>query len=217
MLKTKFELARELVEDYNNAYLQGDTFDHIQEWLDERIKNQKKYPNITIDDEGHVTDVEKWEVTRCDCCGAEVKYMKTYFSKQFVFLLQKILDHVINLEDFTWEYTNIVHIRDLSLTHAEYTIINKIANFGLLYREKTEDGRKIKFGKYGVPRKRIYDFLNGDWEVARFYVTKSTTKERTLSKERVTVDMVHMDEWFMDYQIKQLPRYVQYLRHDDIS
>lgn len=216
MNKTKYELAREIVEQYHTAFLQGDTMLHIQEWIDEQIKFHKKNPSIKIDEDGYVTDLEKGETTICDCCGSEIKYLKVSFSKLFIPPLQKILDHVCEIEKQTGEHVNIVKIRDLNLTHTEYTILNKIANFGLLYREETPDGRKIKNGTYGVPQKRIFQFLNGEWEVARFYVVKSTTGQRILSKERVFIDKIHMDKSFEDYQTKSLPSYVQYLRHDDI-
>ena len=79
MNKTKYELAREIVEQYHTAFLQGDTMLHIQEWIDEQIKIHKKNPSITIDEDGHVTDIEKWETTICDCCGSEIKYLKVSF------------------------------------------------------------------------------------------------------------------------------------------
>lgn len=216
MHKTKYELAREITEQYHTAFLQGDTMLHIQEWIDEQIKIHKKNPSITIDEDGHVTDMEKWETTICDCCGSEIKYLKVSFSKLFIPPLQKILDHVCEIEKETGVHTNIVKIRDLNLTHTEYTILNKIANFGLLYREETPDGRKIKNGTYWVPQKRIYEFLKGEWEVARFYVVKSTTGQRILSKERVFIGKIHNDTHFEDYQTKWLPTYVSYIVNDDI-
>lgn len=62
MHKTKYELAREIVEEYHNAFLQGDTMLHIQEWIDEQIKIHKKNPAITVDEEGAGdADIEKGE------------------------------------------------------------------------------------------------------------------------------------------------------------
>ena len=121
---------------------------HIQEWVDEQIKLHKKHPSITIDEDGTVTDLEKGETTVCDCCGSTIKYMKVSFSKQFIAPLQKILDHVVQIKKQTGNHINLVHIRDLNLSHTEYTILNKIANFGLLYSDTTEDGKKIKNGTY---------------------------------------------------------------------
>lgn len=216
MLKTKFELAKEVVDQYNHEFLQGDTMLHIQEWIDEQIKIHKKHPAITIDEDGHVTDLEKGETTICDCCGSEIKYMKVSFSKQFIAPLQKILDHVCEYERQTGKKINLVHIKNLPLSHTEYTILNKIANFGLLYREETPEGKKIKNGTYWIPQKRIFEFLKGDWKVAKFYVVKSTTGERVLSKERVTIDQINKDTWFVDYQTKQLPKYVEYINNENI-
>jgi secreted Zn-dependent insulinase-like peptidase len=51
MLKTKFELAKKIVDQYNQAYLQGDTFLHIQEWIDEQIKKEQKSTSIKFNDE----------------------------------------------------------------------------------------------------------------------------------------------------------------------
>lgn len=42
MWKNNFEIAREIVEQYNQAYLQWDTFLHIQEWIDEKISKENK-------------------------------------------------------------------------------------------------------------------------------------------------------------------------------
>ena len=60
MLKTKFELAKEVIDAYNHAFLQGDTILHIQEWIDEQIKIHKKHPAITIDEDGHVTEANHY-------------------------------------------------------------------------------------------------------------------------------------------------------------
>lgn len=158
MHKTKYELAREIVDEYHNAFLQGDTMLHIQEWIDEQIKLHKKNPSITIDGDGLVTDLEKGETTVCDCCGSTIKYMRVAFSKQFIAPLQKILDHVVQIKKQTGQHTNIVHIRDLPLTHEEYSNLNRIANFGLLYREETPEGKKIKNGTYWVPQKSWFYF-----------------------------------------------------------
>jgi len=49
MLKNKFEIAREIVDQYNEAYLQGDTIDHIQEWIDEKAKIEKEKSHIHMD------------------------------------------------------------------------------------------------------------------------------------------------------------------------
>lgn len=217
MLKTKFELAKEVIDAYNNAYLQGDTMLHIQEWVEEQIKLHKKHPSITIDGDGLVTDIEKGETTVCDCCGSKIKYMRVSFAQAFVPILQKVLHHVVQIKKQTWKHTNLVHLKDLNLTHAEYTVINKIANFGLLYREETPDGKKIKNGTYWVPQKRIFDFLNGDWEVAQFYVVKSTTWARALSKKRVSIDQIHKDPSMQEYKTKTLPSYVGYILHDNIQ
>ena len=190
---------------------------HIHEWIDEQIKDLKKNPMITIDEDGHVIDLEKCETSICDCCWSEIKYMKVSFSKQFIAPLQKILDYVCEYEKETWKHLNLVHIKNLPLSHTEYTILNKIANFGLLYREETPEWKKIKNGTYGIPQKRIFEVLKGEWKVAKFYVVKSTTGERILSKERVTIDQINKDTWFVDYQTKQLPKYVEYINNDFIS
>lgn len=217
MLKTKFELAKEVVDQYNHEFLQGDTMLHIQEWIDEQIKNLKKNPMITVDEDGHVTDLEKCETSFCDCCGSEIKYHKISFTNKFITSLRKILDYVCEYEKQTWKHLNIIQIKDLNLSHTEYAHLNEIANFGLLYREETPDWKKIKNGTYWVPQKRIFEFLKGDWKVAKFYVVKSTTGERVLSKERMTIDQINKDTWFVDYQTKQLPKYVEYINNDFIS
>ena len=216
-MQNKYQIARAIVEDYNNAYLQGDTMLHIQEWIDEKALEVKKSPSITIDEEGHVCDIHKSPSEVCECCGSHIKYLKVSFSKYFIPALWKILDHVTDIKKKTGTTQHTVHIRDLKLSHTEYTILNKIANFGLLYREKDAQGNKMKHGVYGVPQKRIFDFLNGEWKVAKFYVVKSSTHERILSKERVTVDEIHKDQTFKELIGKMMPAYVGYIPHDEIS
>lgn len=215
-MQNKYTSARKVIEEYTHAYLQGDTMLHIQEWVDEKGKEAQKTKSISIDEDGHVTDIHKtpWEV--CECCGSQIKYLKVSFSKYFIPALWKILDHVTDIKKKTGTTQHTVHIRDLKLSHIEYTILNKIANFGLLYREKDAQGNKMKHGVYGVPQKRIFDFLNGEWKVAKFYVVKSSTHERILSKERVTVDEIHKDQTFKALIGKMMPAYVGYIPHEDI-
>lgn len=216
MLKNKYQIAREIVEEYNKAYLQGDTFLHIQEWLDEQAKEESKKENIQIDEDGHVIDVDKKHVDVCESCWSKIKYQKVSFSKSFIPALQKILDYVVEWKKNNWEHKNIIEISDLNLTHTEYWNLNRIANFGLLYRETDENGNKIKHGTYWVPQKRIFDFLNGDWKVARFYVVKSTTKERRLSKERIIVDQLPEVDGWVEFKTKKMPWFVGYIDQENI-
>lgn len=81
MQKNKFEIAREIVEIYNQSYLQGETFLHIQEWIDEQAETEKKQSHIRIDENWLVIDVDKSHFAICDCCGSTIKYQKVSFSK----------------------------------------------------------------------------------------------------------------------------------------
>ena len=215
-MQNKYQIARQLVDDYNNAFLQGDTFDHIQEWLDQRIKEEEKQAHITFDHDGHVIDVDKKHLAICECCGSHIKYQKVCFSKSFIPTLQKILDYVVDWQRNTGEIKKIIEISDLKLTHTEYGNLNRLANFGLLYRQENEQGNRIKDGTYWVPAKRIFQFLNGEWKVAKFYVVKSTTHERATSTERISVDQLPQVEWWTDYKTKTMPGYVTYISPDDI-
>lgn len=217
MLKTKFELAKEVVDQYNHEFLQGDTMLHIQEWIDEQAETEKKQSHIIIDENWLVIDVDKSHFVICDCCGSTIKYQKVSFSKSFVPTLQKILDYVVDLQKNTWQHKNIIEIADLNLTHTEYWNLNRLANFGLLYRQTDAQGNRIKDWSYWVPQKRIFDFLNGDWQVARFYVVKSTTHERTLSKERISIDQLPQVDGWTEYKTKQMPWYVSYILNDNIA
>jgi hypothetical protein len=138
------------------------------------------------------------------------------FSQSFIPILQKVLLHCVSHKIKTSEHINLVCIRDLPLSHTEYTIMNKISNFGLLYRE-TIDGKKIKRGIYWVPQKRIFDFLSWSWSVAQYYLVKSTTGERVLSKARVMIDQIQSDQLFIDYKTNQLPKYVDYILFDNVQ
>lgn len=85
MLKTKFELAKEVVDQYNHAFLQGDTFLHIQEWLDEQAKEESKKEYIKIDEDGNVLDIDKKLFEYCASCGSKIKYHNDDGFKQFIF------------------------------------------------------------------------------------------------------------------------------------
>lgn len=216
MQKNKYQIAREIVEEYNHAYLQGDTFLHIQEWLDEQAKEESKKEYIKIDEDGNVLDIDKKLFEYCASCGSKIKYHKVAFSKTFVPVLQKILDHVVDYHKNTWEFKKTFDIADLNFSNAQYSNINRIANFGLLFRKTDEHGNKIKDGTYWVPVKRIADFLKGNWQVAKFYVVKSTTHERRLSKERISIDQLPEHDWWTEYKTKRLPWNVQYLDLNNI-
>lgn len=217
MQKNKFEIAREIVDQYNEAYLQWDTMDHIQEWIDEQGKLENKKEYIHFDDDGHVIDVDKKHIDVCGSCWSQIKYQKISFSKSFISPLQKILDHVVDCKKWNWEHVNIINIKQLKLTHTEYWNLNRLANFGLLYRETDAEWNKIKHGTYWVPQKRIFDFLNWDWDVAQYYVVKSTTKQRILSKTRITIDELPEVDGWLDYKTKSMPWYINYILNDNIK
>ena len=214
-MKNNFEIAKDIVDQYNTAYLQGDTMLHIQEWIAEQIKLKKKNQSLIIDEDGFVTDFEKWEEQYCECCGSQVWYTKIEFTWLYISILQKCLSHINSMRR-AWNKTNSLHIKQIKLTNVEYANINRLCNFGLLYRE-TKDGLKMKKGWYWVPVKRIIDFFSGNWKVAKYYVVKKPTWNRALSKERVTVDQINNDTGFTDYKTKTLPNYVGYILHDNIQ
>lgn len=216
MQKNKYQIAREIIEQYNKEYLQWETFLHVHEWLDEQAKIESKKEYLKVDDQWNVIDIDKQHFEYCESCWSKIKYHKVSFSKTFVPVLQKILDYVVDWKKNTWEHKNLIDIKDINLTHSEYTHINKIANFGLLYRETTEDWKKIKNGTYWVPQKRIFDFLNWYWKVAKFYVVKSTTHERSLSKARIFIcELPETDGW-LEYKTKKMPWYIDYIDHNNI-
>lgn len=217
MLKNKFEIAGEIVDQYNQEFLQWDTMDHIQEWIVKKSKEESKKDHIKIDDDGHVIDVDKKHVDICESCWSQIKYQKISFSKSFIPPLQKILDYMVDWKKNTWEHKKFFNIKDLNLTHTEYWNLNRIANFGLLFRDTDADGNKIKHGTYWVPQKRIFDFLNWDWKVAQYYVVKSTTKERIVSKTRINVDQLPEVDGWIDYKTKRMPWYVNYILNDNIK
>lgn len=218
MLKSNFEIARNLVDQYNEAYLQWETMLHIQERLDEKIKQESKTHHITIDEDGLVTDVDKQYLGVCECCWANIRYTRINFTRAFLPSLVKVMDHVIEESKKQNKRVNMFNVKDLNFTHTEYTSLNRIANFGLLYRDVDEYWNRIKDGTYGVPVKRIVDFLNWDWKVAKFYVVKSNTHERKLSKERVTIDQIKSDfRQMTEHGSKKMPWYIQFINNDDVQ
>ena len=148
MLQNKYKIAREIIDEYNHAYLQGETFLHIQEWVDEQDRKASKEKSITFDEIGRVVDVNTKMEAYCEDCGSMVRYQKVSFSTKFVPILRKVLDHVIEKQKATGQRVNTLHIQDLALSHTEYTIMNKICNFGLLYREVNDEGVKMVQSRY---------------------------------------------------------------------
>lgn len=85
----------------------------------------------------------------------------------------------------TYYGTQVVKIKDLQLTHAEYCNMNKLVNFGLAYKNDT-----MKPGEYGVPKRRIYAFMHGDWEVAQYFIRDCTNNTNEMSPNRIKASEV---------------------------
>lgn len=73
--------------------------------------------------------------------------------------------------------------------------MNRLVKFGLAFRNDEIKINGSNLGVYGVPRKRIFDFLHGNWTVAESFLQDPTLPEghenrRVMSEKRITVDQV---------------------------
>lgn len=88
-----------------------------------------------------------------------------------------------------------VQINQLGLNPRQYSTMNRLVKFGLAFRNEEIKINGSNIGVYGIPRKRIFDFLNGNWTVAESFLQDPTLPEghenrRIMSEKRITVDQV---------------------------
>lgn len=110
----------------------------------------------------------------CKRCGQNIAKRKVTFASALTGSLIKA--YFYSKE----KGVHTVKISDLQLDHSEYNRMNDLVRFGLLYK-----GEDMGTGEYGVPCKRIADFLNNQWTVAKCYYKNPITKQNEMSQERI--------------------------------
>lgn len=110
----------------------------------------------------------------CTRCGQSIAKRKVMFASALAGALVKAYFKASEKQSQT------IIISELQLNHSEYTRINDLVRFGLLYRQEG-----MQHGEYGVPRKRVAEFLNNQWPVAAYFYKNPVTKENEMSTERI--------------------------------
>lgn len=138
----------------------------------------------------------------------EVKTLfKVHFNNAHLVICQKIFKYCIHYKENTFKIDELD--RFVKLTKTDYWNLNTLCRFWLLYRKKDEDGKKVKWGHYGVPLKRLYEFLTCKYAIAKYYTRNPNTKENIMSEKRVFANEIPKYQTIID-QETFLPLFVEY-------
>lgn len=187
--------AEKLVEDLNNGFFQD-----IAAWLKEGQKMTFEFADgskqiLTLNcshriEAGRVDYVvdEHWKQC-CSNCWRSIEKMRVSFNKILVLTAIKAFEYAVK------NNVQFVHINDIWLTPVEYSVMNKLVKFWLAYRDENILIHGSNVWVYGIPRKRISDFLRGHWTVASSFLQDPLLSEgedwkREMSEKRITVDQV---------------------------
>lgn len=127
--------------------------------------------------------LDEW-VQKCDHCHQKVSLRKVIFTSVFLSAIDKAYRRA--KKNATWS----VQISEIWLTPIEYSRFNDLVRFWLAYKDKS-DKRWI----YRLPMQRICQFMNGEWNVASYFLTDPTKTnddpmKRIMSDERIPVTKV---------------------------
>lgn len=139
----------------------------------------------------------------CLRCGQSIAKRKVVFGGGLVGALIKAYFYASEKQK------QVVRISELNLNNIEYTRMNDLVRFGLLYKS----GEKTEYGEYGVPRKRIAEFLNDKWPVAKYFYKNPLTGEHEMSEERIYFSMVPSTAKLVEQYGEKLTAYI----HNDID
>lgn len=111
----------------------------------------------------------------CNACGQRIAKRKVMFASALTGALIKAFFRACEKD------TDTVIMGDLQLNHSEYNRMNDLVRFGLLYRSK----ETMRNGEYGVPKKRIREFLNNQWPVAAYFYKDPVNDVNEMSEQRI--------------------------------
>lgn len=195
LFDTNRKRAEKLVEDLNNGF-----FEDIAAWLQEGQRmifefadgsKQIVTPNCSHRLEAGRVDYivdEHWKQC-CSNCGRSIAKMKVTFDKDHLSAAIKAFEYAVR------NNVQYVQVNDIWLTKQEYSKMNRLVKFGLAFRNKDVEIRWSNLWVYGIPRKRISDFLRGQWTVASSFLQDPLLSDgddwkREMSEKRITVDQV---------------------------
>jgi hypothetical protein len=127
-----------------------------------------------------------------------------HFSSLHVSILIKIFNEVVKTGRHEFKKKDIPN-----LTHTEYGNFFTLQRFGLLYFPTDGEGKRIKGGSWGMDRKRVYDFLNGDFKISKYYVRDILIKKNFSSEEKITVRQVKNSENAFKENVPDFVNYVE--------
>lgn len=131
---------------------------------------------------------------------------KVHFAGVHLGILIKVFNHVVHSGSNEFKKSDLPN-----LTRAEYGNFYMLQRFGLLYFPLDDDGKRKKGGHWGIDRKRVYDFLNGDFKIAEYYIRDKLTKKNYPSEEKITVHGIKNSTNAFE---KNLPDFVTYNEND---
>lgn len=144
---------------------------------------------------------------KCPYCWSTIAKYEVSISKLHVQILLKIRAYCLMHDVHEFAIKDIDN--ELRLTKSEYATVNVLCRFGLLYRKTDENGKRIKWGLYGINMTTTHEFISKRWRVAKNYVRDVAHKTHVLSDERIFIDEIKGVSKFLTEQ--NLPEFVRYL------
>lgn len=120
-------------------------------------------------------------------------------------ILRKVYAYCVENHTHTIEKSKIP-----GLTHTDYGNFYVLRRFGLLYWIKSEDGKKVKGGHWGVCVGRIHDFLKGNGAVAEYSEKNTASEHMENSKTRISINQIPRYKTLIDDQNAFMPYFVKY-------
>lgn len=152
-----------------------------------------------------VSDTRNEKRYHCNTCGVEHSIYRIYFSSMHLQILRKVYAYCVENHTHTIEKSKIP-----GLTHTDYGNFYVLRRFGLLYWIKSEDGKKVKGGHWGVCVGRIHDFLKGNGAVAEYSEKNTASEHMENSKTRISINQIPRYKTLIDDQNAFMPYFVKY-------
>lgn len=157
-----------------------------------------------------VESTKNLTVARCPSCGHLHRSYRVQFSRLHLRLARIVFEHCV---------THGVHEFRLAeikgLKHTDYTNLSFLQRFGLIYFLKDAEGRKIR-SHWGVPLRRLAQFLRGEWAVAKWTRRDVDARENENAEERIFLHQIPKGENVLNRET-MLPVFLEFDRLDSIG
>lgn len=147
-------------------------------------------------------------VQKCEFCGQKISKRRHRVEKSMITALLKAVWYCTAINKKTFKKRDIK-----TLNPVEYTLITFLVKFWLLYKDAT-----MKPGEFGIPFKRVKDFVEGNWSVAEFYeidplLTAGDNGYMIMSENRLYINKIPKHSEL----IKQFPKTIEYINNNSFT